>query len=140
MNPKKWGRHFWIMLIYIVNKYDNNNKKLILKLLKVIKYVLPCVKICRPHYKKHLKTLPDKQISSKNDYLQWLYNIRIESTKSKKHISFEKFLLFVPNNPKLIKKHIKKVINYVKIDAAINNSTSDNKIKKFEYLLKNLIN
>jgi hypothetical protein len=138
MNPKKWGRHFWIMLIYIVNKYDNDNKKLILKLLKVIKYVLPCVKICRPHYKKHLKTLPDKQISSKNDYLQWLYNIRIESTKSKKHISFEKFLLFVPNNPKLIKKHIEKAINYVKIDAAINNSTSDNKIKKFEYLLKKL--
>jgi hypothetical protein len=138
MNPKKWGRHFWIMLIYIVNKYDNDNKKLILKLLKVIKYVLPCVKICRPHYKKHLKTLPDKQISSKNDYLQWLYNIRIESTKSKKHISFEKFLLFVPNNPKLIKKHIEKAINYVKIDATINNSTSDNKIKKFEYLLKKL--
>jgi hypothetical protein len=140
MNPKKWGRHFWIMLIYIVNKYDNNNKKLILKLLKVIKYVLPCVKICRPHYKKHLKTFPDKKISTKNDYLQWLYNIRLASTKSKKHISFEEFLLFVPNNPKLIKKHIKKVINYVKIDAAINNSTSDNKIKKFEYLLKNLIN
>ena len=138
MNPKKWGRHFWIMLIYIVNKYNNDNKKSILKLLKVIKYVLPCVKICRPHYKKHLKTLPDKDTSTKNDYLEWLYNIRLASTKSKKHISFEKFLLFVPNNPKLIKKHIKKTIYFVKIDANVNSLTSNSKIKKFEHLLKKL--
>jgi len=139
MNPKKWGRHFWIMLIYIVNKYSNDNKKYILKLLKIVKHVLPCVKICRPHYKEHLKNLPDKQTATKNDYLQWLYTVRLASTKQKNHITFEEFLLFVPNNPKLIKKSINILTNYIKIDAAINNSTSDNKIKKFEHLIKILI-
>ena len=118
MNPKIWGPCFWNALFYLA-KVMNASK--FYKLLHLVYYVLPCVEICRPNYKRHLKTL------SRNGQKSWLRKIHKKTATTKlSKLNHHNYII-----------NAKKTIKLVKKDAHdFSHETSKTKVNKFAHILK----
>lgn len=96
INPKKWGKHFWKTIHYIIFsapdspsiEYKNN----LLNFLVALKFLLPCEN-CRRHYSENLKKFPitDEILSSKEKLIKWSVDLHNEVNlrTGKKIISLE---------------------------------------------------
>ena len=120
MKPKIWGRYFWNVLFYLEIRL---NSKDFYRLLKLVYYVLPCVNVCRPNYKKHLSSLTKKSDEQK----KWLRKVHKKTSNSKIHkVNHETYRISV-----------KKTLKYIKIEAhEYPRKTSNSKIHEFAKIIK----
>lgn len=80
MNPRVWGKSFWVFLVSIAMRYSDkpsfeevHNMR---RFLTAIGSVLPCVSSCRPNYLRHLSEIPLLgYIESRQGLLIWLYQV-----------------------------------------------------------------
>ena len=72
IDPKYWGKHFWISLNSIALTYDSKNKDDYYTFFKSLQHVLPCSK-CKLNYKNHFKNI---NLDNSDTLLEWLINMR----------------------------------------------------------------
>ena len=113
MNPKKWGKSFWILIIYVVQRKSLTKMKHVLKFLEQLEYVLPCIEMCRPNYKRHLRNIP-KDPYYPETLLRWLYSIYSSTLEMQRRqgITYELFLEKIDKPEREIKRYIKKALKY----------------------------
>ena len=134
MNPKKWGKSFWILILNVV--INTNDMEYINKFLDYISNILPCVELCRPNYRKHLKKKPHGRNVTKDDLLLWLYNIykfTVISQHRKEVPTYEMFIGRINISKDLIRYYTKKALKY-----ACKEMTSRDSIIKVYVILEKL--
>lgn len=135
MNPKRWGKSFWMMIIYIVQHRFIKYNKLVYKFLYEIANVLPCIQMCRPNYRRHLRKIP-KNATSPDKLLTWLYNIYSWTLEfqHRSPVTYEHFCNRTNMDISDIRKYIKKAIYYICKDE----ETSMSSIVQFYQVLEKL--
>lgn len=76
IEPKYWGKNGWIFLNCIALTYKPEYKDKYKVFIEQLPYILPC-KTCGDNMKNNLNSL-DKALNSKQDFINWLINIRNE--------------------------------------------------------------
>lgn len=76
IEPKYWGKNGWIFLNCIALTYKPEYKDKYKVFIEQLPYILPC-KTCGDNMKNNLDSL-DKALNSKQDFINWLINIRNE--------------------------------------------------------------
>lgn len=76
IEPKYWGKNGWIFLNSIALTYKPENREKYKIFIEQLPYILPCKK-CGDNMKNNLSTL-DKALESKQNFIEWLINIRNE--------------------------------------------------------------
>lgn len=135
MNPKRWGKSFWIMIIYIVQKRIIKYNKLVYKFLFEIANILPCIQMCRPNYRRHLRKIPKNAITP-DQLLTWLYSIYSWTLDFQRRppVGYEDFCNKTNMSPHDIRKYIKKALKYMCKDG----ETARSSIIQFYQVLEKL--
>jgi len=79
MDTRFWGPDGWLMLhstmYYLPEKPSENEKKKLIKFIKLTPKILPC-KYCRISMGKYIKSLPiEKYVSTKERAIEWIYKL-----------------------------------------------------------------
>ena len=79
IDPEYWGKSGWIFLNSIALTYEPKYKENYRQFILQLPWILPC-KTCGENLKKNIHTL-DNALESKENFIQWLINIRNEIYK-----------------------------------------------------------
>jgi hypothetical protein len=74
IDPEYWGKSGWVFLNSIALTYEPKYKENYRQFILQLPYILPC-KTCGENLKKNIHVL-DNALESKENFLQWLINIR----------------------------------------------------------------
>lgn len=128
MDSKIWGPYFWFTLHTITLAYPDKpnyqEKRQFNDFFLSLQHVLPC-KVCREHYKNHLKEFPiSSHLDNKESLVKWCHQLhnRVNLSLDKPIFSYEEF-----------KDKYRKIYSPTIIEKVIN-TENIKKYKKYKFV------
>lgn len=124
INPKFWGKSYWILLNSLAFVYNTKNKQEYKDLINLLSKLLPCHN-CREHLKNNIVNI-DEHLENKNKLINWLLKVRNSVPGNKVILSFDDIHKEIYNPDVKINKNTKTDENVKHLFDSIFHTTNTN--------------
>ena len=97
IDPNLWGSPLWTFLHYLSLSYPENpttdEQEIIYNFLASMQKIIPCEK-CRNNFLKHLDSMEVEVLTSRTNFVRWLFNIHnlVNKDTGKPNFSYDEFI------------------------------------------------
>ena len=97
IDPNLWGSPLWTFLHYLSLSYPENpttdEQEIIYNFLASMQKIIPCEK-CRNNFLKHLDSMEVEVLTSRTNFVRWLFNIHnlVNKDTWKPNFSYDEFI------------------------------------------------
>lgn len=97
IDPKLWGPSLWTFLHYLSLAYPENptidEQEEVFNFLASMQKIIPCEK-CRKNFLKHLDSMEVEVLTTRENFVRWLYNIHnlVNADNGKRNFSYDEFI------------------------------------------------
>jgi hypothetical protein len=97
IDPNLWGPSLWNFLHYLSLAYPENpttdEQEIVYNFLASTQKIIPCEK-CRKNFLKHLDAMEVEVLTSRTNFVRWLYNVHnlVNKDTGKPNFSYDEFI------------------------------------------------
>jgi len=97
IDPNLWGSSLWTFLHYLSLAYPENptvdEQEDVYNFLASMQKIIPCEK-CRKNFLKHLDSMEVEVLTTRENFVKWLYNIHnsVNADTGKPNFSYDEFI------------------------------------------------